>query len=68
MAIEMKVREMAVKTGTEETEYKGNPMLTLHGNHQPFSFGYNKAKSIVEFNKDIIAFVQKCEAKKSKGQ
>jgi len=44
----------------EESEYKGNPMITLHpyGNHG-FSFGYKKACLIVDLIDDIKAFVDR---------
>lgn len=46
----------------EESEYKGNPVLTLKQSEKdfrPFSFGLKKAKLIIEHIKEIEAFVDK---------
>lgn len=48
----------------EESEYKGNALLVLRNTEEdryPFSFGYKKAKLIIEHFEDIKKFVAKCE-------
>jgi hypothetical protein len=42
---------------TEVGEYKGNPIITIHGGMRPFGFGYRKAELILEVIDDIKAFV-----------
>jgi len=67
MAIQMKTKEVAVKVGCEESNYKGFPTLVIYtGTSKPITFGYNKARAFVEYHNDILAFVKKCEATKSK--
>lgn len=51
----------------EESEYKGNPLIILKNTEEdryPFSFGYKKAKLVLEHIEDIKKFVQKCEQDK----
>ncbi len=46
----------------EESEYKGNPLLSLKNDENdryPFSFGIGKAKKILECFDEIKAFVDK---------
>lgn len=53
----------------ERGEYKGSPVLTMKKDEldkYPFSFGYAKAKMMLENVEAIKSFVQDCEAKKAK--
>lgn len=46
----------------EESEYKGNPVLTLKNNEEdryPFTFGVKKAKLMLDHIEDIKKFVAK---------
>ncbi|MDD3803724.1 MAG: hypothetical protein PHW02_04950 [bacterium] len=48
----------------EKTEYRGKPVLILKRNENdryPFSFGYSKAKLILEAIDHIKKFVAECE-------
>lgn len=50
----------------EEGEYKNSPTLTIKKSEDdrfPFSFGYAKAKLMVENIDRIKEFVDKCESK-----
>ena len=52
--------DMNQNDGPVESEYKGNPVLTLNPNSRyPFSFGVSKAKLILQYLDDIKAFVAK---------
>ena len=53
----------------EKGDYKGSPVLTLKKSEDdkyPFSFGYAKAKMMVENIEEIRTFVSECESKKEK--
>jgi hypothetical protein len=46
----------------EETEFKGNPVLSLKNNENdryPFTFGLKKAQLILQHIEDIERFVEK---------
>ncbi len=46
--------------GPIESEYKGNPILTLNPESRyPFSFGLSKAKLVIQYIEEIKAFIQK---------
>jgi hypothetical protein len=50
-------------------EYKGNPTIKLmrqEDEQYPFSFGYAKAKLIMDHLEEIKKFVEDCEAKAKK--
>ena len=52
----------------EEGEYKGSPVLTIKKDEldkYPFSFGYAKAKMMVDNIDRIKEFVAKCESAKA---
>lgn len=51
---------------TEVSEYKGNPIITIHGGMRPFGFGLRKAELILEVVDDIKTFV--ATQKKSRGE
>ncbi|MGE4158642.1 MAG: hypothetical protein AB7F75_06055 [Planctomycetota bacterium] len=51
---------------TEVSEYKGNPIITIHGGMRPFGFGLRKAELILEVVEDIKAFV--VNQKKTRGE
>ena len=53
--------------GSERGEFKGNKTISLLSDSDdkkngkyPFTFGFNKAKLIVENIEDIKAFVEEC--------
>ncbi|MDO8526096.1 MAG: hypothetical protein Q7T03_00240 [Deltaproteobacteria bacterium] len=51
----------------EESEYKGNPVLTLKNNEEdryPFTFGVKKAKLMMEHIEDIKKFITKHDKEK----
>jgi len=53
----------------EKTEYKGKPVLVLKRNEDdryPFSFGYSKAKLILDSLDEIKKFVEECERAEEK--
>jgi len=53
----------------EKTEYRGKQVLILKRNENdryPFSFGYSKAKLILESLNDIKKFVEECEKAEEK--
>jgi len=53
----------------EKTEYKGKPVLILKRNEDdryPFSFGYSKAKLILDSLDEIKKFVEECERAEEK--
>lgn len=50
------------------SEYKGNPIISLplgNSDRYPFSFGYTKAKAIMEYLEDIKKFIAQCEENKT---
>ena len=50
--------EYKSETGT----FKGNKTITLNdGEKRVVSFGYAKAKAIIELNENVKAFVEDCE-------
>jgi len=52
----------------EEGEYKGSPVLTIKKDEldkYPFSFGYAKAKMMIDNIDRIKEFVAKCDATKA---
>ena len=50
---------------TEIGEYKGNPMISIHGGMRPFGFGFRKAELILEVIDDIKVFVEDQRKKRS---
>lgn len=58
---------MEKKLEAKVSEYKGNPIIAIPtGNSEryPFSFGYTKAKAILEYLDDIKKFVEEVEKTK----
>jgi len=52
-------------------EFKGNAIIQLPvsgSTRYPFTFGFNKAKAILEYLDDIKKFVDQEEAKKQKAE
>lgn len=57
-------------TEAVQTEYKGNPMLTIRkdaDDKYPFSFGVKKARLIIDHINDIQAFVAENEGGGDRG-
>jgi len=53
----------------EKTEYRGKPVIILKRNENdryPFSFGYSKAKLILDAIDEIKKFVGECEKEEQK--
>ncbi|MGE3063763.1 MAG: hypothetical protein AB7T10_09080 [bacterium] len=53
----------------DKTEYRGKPVIILKRNENdryPFSFGYSKAKLILDAIDDIKKFVSECEKNEEK--
>jgi hypothetical protein len=60
--------EVKMSYNSETGSYNGNKTISLNNDDKRvISFGYKKAKAIVELYEDIKAFVEDCEANGTKG-